>query len=111
MARLLAPRFYEVSPTETLTITITGSDDPLVALDDTTLDVKEGQPFQITPQMLSGVGAHHRLGIVLLFPSNGTATPGYTITVDGPAGTLETVKKPEPDLDHTAKVELDIRVA
>lgn len=109
MAKKLASRFYEVSPTETLTITIAGPDDPLVALDDTTLEVTAGKPFALSPRMLSGMGSHHLLNIVLLFPSDGSPTQGYRIDV-ADTGLLDTILKPEADAENTAKVQIMVRV-
>ncbi len=110
MAKKLASRFYEVSPTETLTITIVGPDDPLVALDDKNLEVTEGKSFALTPQMLSGLSGHHLLNIVLLFPSDDTTTQGYRIDV-ADTGIIDTITKTGPDAEHTAKVQIMIRVA
>lgn len=110
MAKKLTSRFYEVSPTETLNITVTGPDNPLVALDDTSLEVEEGGPLAITPRMLSGAGGHHLLNIVLLFPSDGTPTEGYRIDV-ADTGVIDTIVKAGPDSENTAKVQIMIRVA
>lgn len=111
MARRLASRFYEVSAIESLALTISGPDDPLVALDDATLDVGEGTQFTLTPQMLGGSGAHHLLNIVLLFPADVTASGGYRIEVEDANGAVDTVIKTAPDAENTAKVQLMIRVS
>jgi hypothetical protein len=109
MAKKLASRFYQVSPTETLTITITGPDDPLVALDAETLEVTEGKPFALTPRMLSGLGGHHLLNIVFLFPFDGSPTPGYRIDV-ADTTIIDTIMKHAPDAENTAKVQIMVRV-
>jgi hypothetical protein len=110
MAKKLAPGFYEVSPTETLTFTVTGPDDPLAAFDDSTLEVREATPFAITPQMLGGVGAHHYLAFVLLFPTDGTATQGYVITFADANGQIDAIRKEHADVEHSAKVDVMVRV-
>jgi len=112
MARRITTAFYEVTPTEGLTLQISGPDDPYVALDDTSLSVKEGKPFRITPEILNGAGGHHFLTIVLLFPSEEASASGYVVTVSDDGGAqLETISKSTPDRDHHASIDAMIRVA
>ena len=111
MARKLASLFYEVTPTERLMVTISGPDDPFVAFDDMSLEVSEGVAFALTPQMFSGVGAHHVLNVILLFPVDDEPGPGFRIKIAGPDGkTLDIFKKSTPDIENTAKVQIMIRV-
>jgi len=112
MARMITSCFYEVSPVESITFLIAGPADPYVALDDTSLAAKESQSFDITPHMLSGLGGHHNMTIVLLFPGGAAASKGYRIDVSDESGrNLETIFKAEPDSQDNAVVEIMIRVA
>jgi hypothetical protein len=111
VATKLAPGFYEVSPVETLFITVSGPFDPLVALDGLTLQVTQGVQFALTPQMLAGSGAHHFLNIVVLFPTDGTPSNGYLVDVADANGVVESLTQPTPDLDNSAKIQLMVRVA
>ena len=58
MAKQLAPGFYEVTPTESLFVTVSGPFDPFAALDGLTLQVTQGQRFSLTPQMLEILKLH-----------------------------------------------------
>ena len=106
MAQKITDQFYRVSPTETLTFTISGPDDPHVFLDTLTLSANEGVPFDVTPAMLSGLGAVHFLNLVLMFPES----PGnYQIDVDGPERIDQFIVK-GPNQGNLTKVQIMIQV-
>jgi hypothetical protein len=78
MAQKLAPGIYQISPLETLSLTINGPNNPIVALDGSILPVALGASFSVTPQMLNGLGAHHMMRIMVPFLGGGGS---YTIDV------------------------------
>jgi len=100
--------FYQVSPTESLTFTISGPADPKVFLDNTTITATKEAPFTITPQMLNGMGASHSLNCILLFP----AGPGqYFFNVDDQNGNIDQFTVNGPNQGSFTKAEITIEVA
>jgi len=108
MATKVTDFYYQVSPTETITFTISGPDDPRVFLDNTTLSVVSGTSFDVTPQMLNGIGAVHFLRCILLF----AAGPGsYSFSVDGSGGNIDSFTIPGPSNGSFSQVVINIEVA
>ena len=109
MAQRLGKGFYQIDPAETLTFLIEGPDDPIVALSGAVLPVQEGSPFDVTPRMLNGEGAHHQMRIALPFPDG---EGSYKITISAGGSVLDTIPRTMPDDpdDNLARVVLDIQV-
>jgi hypothetical protein len=108
MAQKIADFFYRISPTESITFTIAGQADPHVFLDNLTLQVTEGEPFTVTPQMLAGMGAVHFLTAILVFP-DGKGT--YNFTVSAQNGPVDEFPFKGPNQGDFSKVTITIQVA
>ena len=108
MAQKVTDLFYRVTPTESLTFTISGQADPHVILDNTTLQVTQGTPFTITPQMLSGMGAGHFLTCILVFPGGPSV---YDFTVDDAGGRIDQFPFSGPNQGSFSKLTILIQVA
>jgi hypothetical protein len=104
---------YQITPLEGFGFEVSGPHDPIVSLDGKTLDATEGQPFQVTPDMLSGMGASHFLFMDLVFldPDN----PGkYQVSMLDDQGQLvDTLSANGPDDEggQSAQVQIKIIVA
>ena len=112
MATKLTNLFYQISPTEGLTFTITGPADPHVFLGNAgndTLSVTSGTPFTVTAQMLPGMGSTTTISCILLYQA-GPDTYNFVVADD--QGTqIDGFPVPGPDQGDFTKVEVTIKVA
>jgi hypothetical protein len=81
----LASRFYQITPVEAFSITIsaTGTGFQVVAsVDNTVLGFVDGVPKTITPEMLNGAGSYHDIHIHLFFTQGATKNSTYRLKVE-----------------------------
>jgi hypothetical protein len=109
MARKITTATYEVSPTETLTFTISGPLPVTAALDGRALNFVLGQPLGITPAMLNGAASHHFLLAILLFPPEDKFAH-YDIAVESGGNQLDTLAVEPPAAGNSIKAQFDIFV-
>jgi len=112
VATKLTDQFYQVSPTEGLTLTITGPADPHVFLGNggnDTVSATSGTPFTVTPKMLPGMGSTTTLSCILLYQA-GPDT--YSVVVaDDQGAQVDAFQVPGPDQGDFTKLEITIKVA
>ena len=109
MASKITTATYEVSPTETLTFTISGPLPITAALDGSEIDFVLGDPLDITPDMLNGASSHHTLLAILLFPP-GDKFAHYEITVESGGIQIDNLSVQAPSSGSSIKAEFDIFV-
>lgn len=109
MARKITTATYEVSPTETLTFTISGPLPVTAALDGGEIDFTLGAPLDITPAMLNGAASHHFLLAILLFPP-GDQFAHYDVTVESGGSRIDTLSVEPPASGSSIKAQIDIFV-
>lgn len=108
MAKKITDFFYRISPTEDITFTLSGQADPHVFLDNLTLQVTQGVPFTVTPQMLSGMGAVHFMTCVLMFLAGPNS---YFFEVADMSGPINQFAFNGPNQQNFSEATITIQVA
>jgi|GEM_PF-4262103 len=108
MATKFTNFFYELSPTETLTFSITGQVNPRVSFDGTVLLATGAQTYSVTPHMTEGVGAVHELTVLFIYPPGVTGT--NTIDVQDSGGLVNSFPVTGPNNGNFTKIEITLEV-
>lgn len=110
---MLATRMYELSSTETLSLTVAANGTPFLvnaALGDTRLDLKDRVAYSIQPHDLHGVDAYHLIELRLFFSDPSAANVSYSITVADQNATLEQLPLKPVQAVNPARVSLEFWV-